>query len=159
MSMTPTTTETPETAPAAEAHEHAEHAHHHVNYFYVFLALCVFTMLSVLFDMASFLTKEVVVVLVLAVATAKALSVMMYFMHLKFEGNWKFIILAPTTILAIGLMVALAPDQALHYYTPDVPQMKEIHNLPHTAADHQKDVDAHSDTPSEHSSEIPATVQ
>ena len=49
-------------------------------------------------------------VLVLSVATAKALFVMMYFMHLKFEGRWKYVLLSPTVILAIGLPLALLPD-------------------------------------------------
>ena len=54
-------------------------------------------------------------VIVLAVATAKALFVMMYFMHLKFEVNWKYVLLAPTTILAIGVPLAIIPDIGLSY--------------------------------------------
>ena len=100
--------------------EHAE-SHPHVNYFGVFIALCVCTALSVAFDLAHF-TPTLLVTAVLAVAFAKAMFVMTYFMHLKFEGAWKFVILMPTTILAIGLMIALAPDMALHYYTPEAPQ-------------------------------------
>jgi cytochrome c oxidase subunit 4 len=60
---------------------------------------------------------------VLAVACGKALCVMMYFMHLKFEGNWKFVLLAPTTILAIGLPLALFPDVGSSYYTSTAPQI------------------------------------
>ncbi|HVJ68961.1 MAG TPA: cytochrome C oxidase subunit IV family protein [Caulifigura sp.] len=109
------------------AHVHDEievHAgHHHVNYFAVFIALCVCTALSVVFDLVH-MDKTLLVALVMAVATAKALFVLTYFMHLKFEGAWKFIILAPTAILAVGLMVALAPDVGLHYYTVDVPQVR-----------------------------------
>src|SRR5688572_15639738 len=109
------------------AHVHDEmeiHAgHHHVNYFGVFLALCVCTALSVAFDLVH-MDKTLLVCLVMGVAMAKALFVLTYFMHLKFEGAWKFIILAPTAILAVGLMVALAPDIGLHYYTPDVPQVR-----------------------------------
>lgn len=102
---------------------HDEHDNHHVNYLYVFIALCVFTGLSVLFDgLPESVPHGVVIVLVLAVAVAKALSVMMFFMHLKFEGNWKYVLLAPTTILAIGLPLALYPDVGVAYYTPIVPQ-------------------------------------
>ncbi len=111
------------------AHVHDEmevHAgHHHVNYQGVFVALCVCTLLSIIFDMVH-LPKTIIVALVLAVATAKALFVLTYFMHLKFEGAWKYIILAPTAILAVGLMVALAPDVGLHYYTVDVPQVRAL---------------------------------
>jgi cytochrome c oxidase subunit 4 len=47
---------------------------------------------------------------------------MMFFMHLKFEGNWKFVLLTPTTILAIGLPLALLPDIGASYYTSVAPQ-------------------------------------
>jgi cytochrome c oxidase subunit 4 len=50
---------------------------------------------------------------------------MMFFMHLKFEGNWKFVLLAPTTILAIGLPLALFPDIGASYYTSIAPQTNE----------------------------------
>jgi cytochrome c oxidase subunit IV len=113
-----------ETTNPAVAHGHAAHGGHpHVNYFAIFIALCVCTGISILLDVFEVPSlRWVIVFLVLSVAVAKALFVLTYFMHLKFEGNWKFIILMPTTILAIGLMVALMPDIGLHYYTPNVPQ-------------------------------------
>jgi cytochrome c oxidase subunit 4 len=46
-------------------------------------------------------------------------------MHLKFERTWKYMLLAPTLILAAGLMVALVPDVGRHYYTVDSPQVHE----------------------------------
>jgi cytochrome c oxidase subunit 4 len=101
---------------------HDEHQTHHVNYLAVFFVLCGCTGLSVLFDVMS-MSKGVTIVLVLAVACAKAMSVMMYFMHLKFEGNWKFVLLAPTTILAIGLPIALFPDIGRSYYINVAPQV------------------------------------
>ena len=102
---------------------HDDHSAHHVNYLYVFAALCGFTLLSVLFDgLTGMVSSNVIIVLVLAVAVAKALCVMMFFMHLKFEGNWKYVLLAPTTILAIGLPLALMPDIGVAYYTPLAPQ-------------------------------------
>ena len=121
------------------AHEavaaHAGHAAHpHVNYFAIFVALCVCTGISILLDVFEIHSlRWVIVFLVLSVAVAKALFVLTYFMHLKFEGNWKFIILLPTTILAIGLMVALTPDIGLHYYHLDVPQVNQPAPAPHAA--------------------------
>ncbi|QDT56736.1 Prokaryotic Cytochrome C oxidase subunit IV [Caulifigura coniformis] len=111
----------------AHVHDEMEHAqgHHHVNYLSVFIALCICTLLSIAFDIIH-MPKAVTVALVLAVAVAKASFVLTYFMHLKFEGGWKYIILAPTAILAVGLMIALAPDIGLHYYTPDVPQLRAL---------------------------------
>lgn len=106
-----------------EHHDRDIHAHPKVHYFGVFMALCVCTGLSVIFDVVE-LTPALLVFLVLAVAVAKAMFVMTYFMHLKFEGRWKFLILAPTSILAVGLMIALAPDMAMHYYTNEAPQAR-----------------------------------
>jgi len=110
-----------------DSHGHDGHeAHPHVNYFAIFIALCVCTGLSIVFDLfKSESLKWVIIALVMAVACAKAMFVLTYFMHLKFEGNWKFIVLLPTTILAIGLIFALAPDIGLHYYQPDVPQVTQ----------------------------------
>ncbi len=106
-----------------EHHDRDVHGHAKVHYFAVFLALCICTGISVALDLVH-LTPRLLVFLVLAVACAKALFVMTYFMHLKFEGRWKFIILAPTSILAVGLMTALAPDMAMHYYTNEAPQAR-----------------------------------
>ncbi len=107
-----------------------EHGHHRVHYLLIFIVLCIFTGLSVLCDVADMKGKEIfglngtilLAFLVLAVAVAKALCVMLFFMHLKFERNWKYVFLGPTTILAIGLPLALLPDIGVHYYKVDVPQ-------------------------------------
>ena len=88
----------------------------------IFFVLCVCTALSVIFDVVH-LSKPITIVLVMSVAITKALCVMMFFMHLKFEGNWKFVLLAPTTILAIGLPLALFPDVGASYYTQTAPQV------------------------------------
>ena len=101
-------------------------ASHNVNYFMVFVALCICTLLSIIFDAVQINTKAVLIVLVLGVAVAKALFVMAYFMHLKFEGKWKFVLLAPTIILALGLPLALLPDVGLHYYEYIVPQAEDL---------------------------------
>jgi cytochrome c oxidase subunit IV len=103
-----------------------EHNTHHVNYLLIFITLCGCTLLSIIFDVVEISNKGVLITLVLGVAVAKALFVMLFFMHLKFEGNWKFVLLAPTTILAIGLPLALLPDIGVHYYTVASPQEKEI---------------------------------
>lgn len=102
--------------------DHDSHDTHHVNYLAIFGVLCFCTLLSVIFDVVH-LNKGLTIVLVLSVAVTKALCVMMFFMHLKFEGNWKFVLLAPTTILAIGLPLALFPDIGASYYTQTAPQV------------------------------------
>ncbi len=101
-------------------------ASHHAHYFAVFCALCVLTLASVAFDLIHLDNRILLAFLVLAVATAKALFVMGYFMHLKFEGNWKFLLLSPTIVLAMGIPLAIAPDVSLHYYTVVAPQQKYV---------------------------------
>ncbi len=103
--------------------EHAEH-HPHVNYWMIFAALCVLTLVSWAADEIG--NKGLVLaIVVLSVATAKALFVMLYFMHLKFEGKWKFVLLAPTMVLALAIPAALMPDIGSHYYDYEVPQLED----------------------------------
>lgn len=104
-------------------HEHHSHGR---TYFLVFCALCVFTLMSIGADYLEMANKNILRAIILAVATSKALCVMMYFMHLKFEGAWKYLLLAPTFILAATIPFALVPDIGAHYYTVDVPQRYEF---------------------------------
>tara|TARA_B100000029_G_scaffold415514_1_gene419345 strand:+ start:143 stop:526 length:384 start_codon:yes stop_codon:yes gene_type:complete len=104
----------------------ADHKSHDKIYWAVFFALCIFTGLSFAADelpvkeagseSASGWSTPVIAVIVLAIAVAKATCVMLYFMHLKWERGWKYVLLAPTTILAIGFPIALMPDIGFHYY-------------------------------------------
>jgi cytochrome c oxidase subunit 4 len=110
-------------------HHHDEHTSgHHVWYFGVFLALCVLTLVSVACDLVHIPVHKIrginplLAALVLSVAAAKAFFVMTRFMHLKFEGKWKYLLLSPTIILAMGLPLALLPDIGVHYYTTDFAQ-------------------------------------
>lgn len=112
------------------------HESHAAAYLAVFIALCCFTAVSVVADLIHLDNKVLLAAIVLAVATAKALCVMMYFMHLKFERAWKYMLLAPTFILAAGMMVALIPDIGRHYYTVDSPQVHEYELLEQAAEDH-----------------------
>ena len=79
--------------------------------------MCGLTGLSVVADLVGGgLGKMTIALVVLAVATAKALFVMLYFMHLKYEGSWKYALLAPTILLAAGIIVAFAAEFGAHYY-------------------------------------------
>jgi cytochrome c oxidase subunit 4 len=104
--------------------ENHDENHPHPPYKAIFFLLCIFTGISWAADeLRDFIPGHAILVaIVLIVATAKALCVMLFFMHLKFERRWKFVILAPTIILAIGLPLSLIPDIGLNYYEVDVPQ-------------------------------------
>lgn len=116
--------------------DHEHHDSHSQLYFAVFIALCVFTLISVAADLVHLPSKVMLGAIVLAVATAKAMCVMLFFMHLKFERAWKYMLLAPTFILAAGLMLALVPDVGRHYYTVDTPQVHEYEQDLKLGADH-----------------------
>ena len=107
-----------------EVHLDAEHEVHHGHYLIIFMVLCILTALSVVSDVVHIESHALVIVIVMAVAVAKSTCVALFFMHLKFERGWKYVLLAPTTILAIGIPLALFPDIAVHYYRTDVPQMR-----------------------------------
>lgn len=114
--------------------DHEHHESHSAAYLAVFIALLCLTGVSWVADVIHIPSRALLVSIVLSVATAKALCVMMYFMHLKFERAWKYMLLAPTLILAAGMMIALIPDIGEHYYTVDTPQVHEYENdLQHAA--------------------------
>jgi cytochrome c oxidase subunit 4 len=123
------------------AHDATAHTddHSHFSTNTIFVALCICTAVSWFadeaFDLGFMTSRKAISVIVMAVAVAKAQFVMRYFMHLKFEGRWKYVLLLPTAILACGLPLALAPDIALHYYTED-PELALAVDESHHAAGH-----------------------
>lgn len=117
--------------------DHAAQDTHHVNYLMVFGALCIFTAMSVLADLLHIDNKLLLIVIVISIAMAKALSVMAYFMHLKFERNWKYVLLAPTICLACGIPLALLPDVGVHYYAVAAPQEQELRSAVRKVVSHE----------------------
>lgn len=81
------------------------------TYYKVFFGLLLFTIVT-FFVSKAIENKFATVVSVLLIATVKATLVGMFFMHLKFEGKWKYVMLVPTCILAIVMICALLPDIA-----------------------------------------------
>ncbi len=99
---------------------HGEHGGNQ-KYIVVFVALCVLTTLSFLtyfnwWD-ESF-SPGVSRALMMAVSCAKALLVMLFFMHLLWEANWKYVLTFPALMMSVFLMAMLVPDIGLrtrHY--------------------------------------------
>ena len=131
-------------------HEHEFHSHFKL-YLVIFAALCGFTILSILADVVT-IPYEAKIGIVLAVASCKALCVMLIFMHLKFERAWKYLLLTPTIILAATIPFALIPDIGSSYYTPTAPQIREYEARPKNGGGHGHG-DDHGD---EQASEKPA---
>ena len=101
------------------------HAHSHTGqYFAVFLALCFLSALSFLtyteFWRENF-TSAASRTFMMAVSCTKAMLVILFFMHVKSEANWKYVLTIPPAIMAVFLMLALVPDIGLRArrYSPE----------------------------------------
>ena len=46
----------------------------------------------------------------MAISTAKAMLVILFFMHLWWEKSWKYILTVPVTIIGVVLVLLLIPD-------------------------------------------------
>ncbi len=88
------------------------HVESHAPYLKVFGALLVLTILE--YAYASFLKLEFVPLVagLMAMAIVKASLVGWYFMHLKFEGRWVYMLLIPACLLAMIVVAGLTPDIA-----------------------------------------------
>jgi len=87
--------------------------HHTVNYYAIFTALVVLTILTVLVAFHRFQSEAVNLLLAMLVAATKATLVALFFMHLKFEGKLIYMIFIVPLILCVLLIVALIPDVLL----------------------------------------------
>lgn len=105
-------------SPSEIAEEHQQEAH--APYLLVWMWLAILTGVEY-FYAAGF--KDFFVILLcglLVLAGVKAGMVGWYFMHLKFEGKWVYLLIVPAIILATILVLALVPDQALKPEDTDV---------------------------------------
>jgi cytochrome c oxidase subunit 4 len=104
-----------------EAHGHEEAGHGGIGkYLAVFLALCVLTGASFL-TYAPFWREHVAMeysrALMMAVSCTKAMLVIMFFMHLLWEANWKWVLTVPATFMSIFLLLMLVPDIGMRINT------------------------------------------
>jgi cytochrome c oxidase subunit 4 len=93
---------------------HDEHPAHHGSasaYWAVFVALCLLTTLSFLTQASWWpFGPAMSRILMMIVSCAKALLVILFFMHLKWETNWKWVMTIPASVMALFLMLMLIPD-------------------------------------------------
>ncbi len=94
----------------------AEHEESHGGlgvYISVFIALCVLTAISFAVGNSKSLREEapaVMMAAMLAVSCAKAMLVILFFMHMKWEANWKYVLTIPASLMSVFLMLMLWPD-------------------------------------------------
>ena len=109
----------------ARAAEPAHESHDGIaQYIYVFIALCVLTS-------ASFFTysdywpfheqPKIGWAFMMAVSCTKAMLVILFFMHVKYEASWKYVLTIPAAFMSIFLILALVPDIGLrgHWVSPE----------------------------------------
>src|SRR3982751_4861663 len=93
------------------AHGHAEPTpHHKVNYLAVFITLVVLTVVTVVVAFVNLKSEVAKVLLALAIASIKATAVILYFMHVKFEGKLIYLILIVPITFCLLLVISLLPD-------------------------------------------------
>ena len=84
----------------------------------VFVMLCVLTALS--FWVAnSYLMQRPLTgwTLMMSISVAKAMLVILFFMHLWWEKHWKYVITVPALIIGVVLVLLLIPDVGNRFAT------------------------------------------
>jgi cytochrome c oxidase subunit IV len=90
---------------------------HHPDHFWIYMR--VFAALIVLTSCSLFAysplwpfqeTPWIRIAFMFTVSCIKAFLVISFFMHLRWEANWKYVLTIPTSIMAIFLMIMLTPD-------------------------------------------------
>ena len=95
-------------------HDHNSHGHGGIGkYLLVFLALCGLTTMSFLTYSSVWPWRDqphVGWAFMMAVSCTKALLVVLFFMHVFWEANWKYVLTIPAAMMAIFLALMLVPD-------------------------------------------------
>ncbi len=99
---------------------HSKHESHGSlgQYLAVFVALLVLTAISFAVGNSQSLRENspsVMMAMMMAVSCAKALLVILFFMHLKWEANWKYVLTVPASLMSLFLVLMLVPDIGRRY--------------------------------------------
>ena len=106
----------PGAAPDDLHDEHGLHDHGHGGvgkYLLVFLALCFLTTMSFLTYSPLWPWRDEPQVgwaFMMAVSCTKAMLVVLFFMHVLWEANWKYVLTIPAAMMALFLGIMLVPD-------------------------------------------------
>jgi cytochrome c oxidase subunit 4 len=103
--------------PTHDDHGHEsghDHGHGGIGkYLLVFLALCGLTTMSFLTYSSFWPWRDqphVGWAFMMAVSCTKAMLVVLFFMHVFWEANWKYVLTIPAAMMAIFLALMLVPD-------------------------------------------------
>jgi cytochrome c oxidase subunit 4 len=92
--------------------------HEHVSawtYLSVFAGLCVLTAISFWLGNSGLKqhSPRAAWAGMMAVSCGKAMLVILFFMHLKWEANWKYVLTIPAMMMSVFLVCMLIPDVGL----------------------------------------------
>ena len=77
----------------------------------VFAALCFLTAISFVIANSPLMKSQGLAwAVMMLVSCAKAFLVISFFMHLKWERTWKYVLTIPASLMSLLLVVALIPD-------------------------------------------------
>ena len=129
-------------------HTHASDDHGIAKYLYVFAALCMLTGAS-FFTYSDYWpfkeTPHIGWAFMMSVSCTKAMLVILFFMHIKYEANWKYVLTVPAAFMSIFLTLMLVPDigmrerfaseeRRLHMA---LPRQTDDNQNPHAGSSHQ----------------------
>jgi cytochrome c oxidase subunit 4 len=128
----------------AHSHAHAAHDDHEgiAKYIYVFVALCVLTGASFFTYSSAWPFRDQPKIgwtFMMAVSCTKAMLVVLFFMHVKYEANWKYVLTIPAAFMSLFLILALVPDVGLrgHWLSEErVRHMAEPRSTARSSARH-----------------------
>lgn len=126
---------------SATAHSEEDHGHGGVGkYILVFIALCVLTSASFFtyssaWDAIFSSDPHIKWAFMMAVSCTKALLVILFFMHILWEANWKYVLTIPAGLMSIFLMLMLVPD--IGWRTSHYSEERWLHSaVPHEETHH-----------------------
>ena len=94
-----------------DTHDDGHHKSHNGVFITVFVMLCVLTALSFWIANSHLMeNKYVGWGSMMAVSAAKAMLVILFFMHLWWEKTWKYVLTVPAFIMGVLLVMLLVPD-------------------------------------------------
>ena len=143
-------------AHGGDGHDHGGMA----KYWYVFIALCVLTGMSFFTYSPAWSFHDqpnIGRAFMMAVSCTKAMLVILFFMHVMYEANWKYVLTIPAGMMSIFLILMLVPDVGLrNNWAADerVNNMANKHDLNPNKAKHT----THTPAPNKPSQTPPSTT-
>lgn len=94
-----------------DSHDHEDHGGF-TTYMFVFGGLIVLTIMSFWIGNSDLKNQSPAAAWagMMAVSCGKAMLVILFFMHLKWEANWKYVLTIPAMMMSIFLVLMLVPD-------------------------------------------------